>query len=133
MTPQSLFPTEPSNKPPDDPLPHSGSPTSKAAAESMKPHAGQQREQVRQFFAERGELGATQQEVELALGISGNSVRPRCKELEQSGEIKNSDSTRPTLAKRNAAVWVIVSPDVQPAATSKADWPLDSNPDKAGG
>ena len=132
MTERTLFPDDDPGKLPDKPLPHSGSTTSKAAAESMKPHAGQQREQVRRFFTDCGELGATQQEVELALGISGNSVRPRCKELEQSGEIKNSGSTRPTLAKRNAAVWVIVSPDVQPAATSASDWPLD-NPDKAGG
>lgn len=130
MTVRTLFPDDDPDKVPETRLPHSGSPTSKAAAESMKPHAGQQRELVRRFFAERGELGATQQEVELALGIAGNSVRPRCKELEQSGEVVDSGSTRPTVARRKAAVWIIAQPDSQQPATPKADWPLDTNPDK---
>src|SRR5690349_9049778 len=129
MTERKLFPDDDPGNPPDKSLPNSGTPTSKAAAGSMKTHAGQQRKLVRQFFVDRGSLGATQQEVELALGIAGNSVRPRCKELEQSGEIKNSGSTRPTLSRRNAAVWVINVPDSQPAAKSAADWPLDSKPD----
>ena len=132
MTERTLFPADDLDKPPE-PLPHSGSPTSKAAADSMKPLAGQQRERVRQFFVECGQHGATQQEAELALDIPGNSIRPRCKELEEAGEIQNSGNTRKTTSGRAAAVWVERS-HYQAAVTSKANWSTDgkSNPDVPG-
>lgn len=134
MTDRTLFPDDrPDNDDRPDKLPHSRTDTSVAAAESMKAHAGQQRARIRQHFKERGTLGTTRQEVELALGIPGDSVRPRWNELVKAGEIKNAGTTRKTKSGRDAAVFVECSPFQRPAVGSKANWPTDgkSNPDKA--
>ncbi len=126
MTDRTLF-----DRP--DKLPHNRTDTSAAAAESMKPHAGQQRERLRELFNDRGTFGVTRQEAELALSIPGNSLRPRWDELMKAGEIKNSGTTRKTESGRAAQVFVECSPFQRPPTASKANWPTDgkSNPNRA--
>lgn len=88
--------------------PHSGSKTSRDAAADIKPHAATLRARVLTYIASRGTLGATAQEIELDLGLSGSTVRPRLVELRESGCIADSGMTRKTLSGRKAQVWTLV-------------------------
>lgn len=92
-------------------LPHNGTPTSKDAAADMRPHVATIRARVLAYFAARGELGATAQEVELDLKLSGNTVRPRLVELGPPPHgtdcIYRTGERRKTLAGRGAEVWRI--------------------------
>jgi hypothetical protein len=66
--------------------PHNGTETSREAAESVVDTAEADRWRVLRFVASRGDYGATRQEIEAALSIGGDSVRPRvweCVEVEQ--------------------------------------------------
>lgn len=66
--------------------PHNGTDTSREAAESVVDTAEADRWRVLRFVASRGDYGATRQEIEAALSIGGDSVRPRvweCVEVEQ--------------------------------------------------
>ena len=55
------------------------SPTSVAAAQSMAGEsAARLRMAVLAFVRGRGPMGATREEIERGLGLSGNTVRPRC-------------------------------------------------------
>lgn len=83
-----------------------GSATSEAAAEAIKPKAGSQRARVYAFILGRGEYGATDEEIQAALGISESSVRPRRGELREAGLIHDSGRTRPTRSGGQATVWV---------------------------
>ena len=89
-------------------LPHAGTETSKAAAESMVPRAGAQRLRVLRFIQDTKDFGATACEIEGGLGLSGNSVRPRIVELRNAGLIINSGVTRKTPSGRAAQVYVAV-------------------------
>lgn len=85
--------------------PHSGPQTSRDAAVDIREHAHKQRARVLAFLASRGAHGATDQEIEQALGMVGNSVRPRRGELLESGCLEDSGTTRKTVSGRNATVW----------------------------
>lgn len=85
--------------------PHSGSETSRAAAESIKPNAGTLRAMVLEFIEAQGERGATDDEIQRALGMEGNTERPRRQELEKMGLIWATDKTRETSSGRQATVW----------------------------
>ena len=50
--------------------------------------------------------GATDQEMQQAVRMGGNTQRPRRRELEQRGLVKNSGKQRKTLAGVRATVWV---------------------------
>ena len=128
MTERTLFPDDDPGKVPPK-LPHNGTPTSRIASQQAKTFAASQQEQVFAFIEQAGEHGATDQEIETALGISGNSVRPRRRKLVELGRVKQSSNLRLTHSNSPAVVWIVTQ---KPAATSKADWPLDSNPDKGG-
>lgn len=84
-------------------------PTSIAARASLGSAARTQRQQVFLHLLKCGSMGATLNELEAALGISGNTVRPRRLELEQSGLIEDSGLRRPTPSGRQAVVWVVKS------------------------
>jgi len=92
-------------------LPHNGTPTSRAAAESMRPHAAIIRERIVQFIAGRGLEGATCDEVEQALGLSHQCASARLNELHAPRQGKplafDSGRTRPTRSGRKAVVWVV--------------------------
>ena len=132
MMDQTLFPEVPENHP-DKPLPHNGTTTSKLAAETMKPFATSQEIRVFEFIKERDDYGATDEEQQLSLGMTGNSQRPRRRRLVERGLVADSKTTRKTSSGSDAIVWVAVSPDQPPVADSKANWPTGgkSNPNKS--
>lgn len=82
------------------------SPTSIAAAKQIEPVSGALRRQVYEFIRERGQSGATDEEIIAALDMSPSTARPRRIELVQAGFVQNSGSTRRTKSGRNATVWI---------------------------
>ena len=80
--------------------------TSRAAAESVV-NAGTLRALVLEHIAECGEHGATDEEIQFALSLGGNCERPRRRELQKGGRIKDSGRTRPTKSGRQAVVWIV--------------------------
>ena len=101
MTEPRLFPDDPPDKPP-----HNGTDASKLAAETMKPFIGQQRERVLQFIQQCGANGATDEEIQDALKMRGDSERPRRNRLVEWGRIRDSGNLRKTRSGRPATVWV---------------------------
>lgn len=89
---------------------HNGSATSAAAARSIAPLVGTIRRRVLDFVRSQPD-GATADEIEAALGLSGNTVRPRLIELqgrESDGSdrfIRQTERTRLTHARRKAVVY----------------------------
>jgi transcription initiation factor IIE alpha subunit len=57
-----------------------------------------------------GAFGATDEEMQLALGMNPNTQRPRRRELEDAGLIVR-DGTRKTNSRRNADVWRLALQD----------------------
>lgn len=123
MTQRMLFPTqyEPAAPTPltqakraGSSTPHSGSATSRAAAESIRPEAGTLSAAVFAFIVGTGERGATDHEIQSALQLDGNSERPRRRALQQRALIIDSGHRRKTPSGREATVW-IVAPGRQPA------------------
>ncbi|TXT35297.1 MAG: hypothetical protein FD138_1414 [Planctomycetota bacterium] len=93
----------------DDPpgnLPHNRTTTSRHAATLAKPFANRQLRRVLEFFIERGDDGATDEECQLATGISGDSQRPRRRWLSQNGYLSVSKNKRLTTKQRTADVHV---------------------------
>lgn len=87
-------------------LPFSNPTTSKAAAESMKPHAQIIRERIISLIKLCGPNGATADEIECELGIQGSTVRPRLVELRAAGRITTEGEVRKTRGGRMALAWV---------------------------
>lgn len=79
--------------------------TSRAAAQDIQPTASTLRAKVLEFIADRGELGATDEEVQLALDMNPSTQRPRRVELAERGLIEKRGQ-RPTRSGRQAVVWV---------------------------
>lgn len=101
MTEKTLFPIEPVEK-----TPHNGTALSRLAAELMQPHAARQRERVMEFIVSAGDRGATDEEIQDGLGLSGNSERPRRTRLVELGRVKDSGNMRMTRSGRPATVWM---------------------------
>lgn len=80
--------------------------TSRDAAKSVASKAETLRAQVLAHIANCGERGATDEEIQLALGMAGNTQRPRRCELAKAGRIKEQ-GRRKTSTGRSAVVWVI--------------------------
>jgi hypothetical protein len=89
--------------------PNSGSRTGRDAAADIVPHIVTLRARVLAYLASRGELGATAEEIQFDLHLSGNTVRPRLVELGPPPKgtdcIYRTGETRKTLSGRNAEVW----------------------------
>ena len=64
------------------------------------------RERVLRAIADAGSRGVTDAELERILGLSGNTLRPRRRELETAGLVVDSHRRRPTASGRSAIVWV---------------------------
>jgi hypothetical protein len=89
----------------EDGPPHSGPITSRLAAEQLEnPEA--LRRKVFDFIASQGKLGATDEEIQIALRMSGNTQRPRRWELAKAGRIEQDAVRRKTSAGRLAQVWI---------------------------
>jgi hypothetical protein len=96
---------------PRDELPHCGKPTSREAAVAAEPRAGTWRRAVLDYIRSRGEEGATRDETCAALGLGGNTVRPRFLECEKAGWIRNTGTTR--LNVRGYKTEVYVATDIK--------------------
>ena len=88
--------------------PHSGSATSRQAAEAIEPDAETLRNKVLWFIVSKGRHGATDDEIQEALKMDGNTERPRRREMVKLRHIEESGETRPTASGRNAKVWRVV-------------------------
>jgi hypothetical protein len=81
----------------------SAKPTSVSAALNALPKSGSKRRRVYEYLKQTG--GATDEEIERALGISGNTVRPTRGSLVKDKFVYATDLERPTLAGNMAIVW----------------------------
>ena len=81
----------------------SAHPTSASAALRALPKSGSKRKRVYDFINRVG--GATDEEIEQALNISGNTVRPTRGSLVKDGFIVDSGLERLTKAGNPAIVW----------------------------
>lgn len=82
------------------------SPTSRAAAESIRHKIGPLHRRIL-VYLELCLLGATDEQMQDALKLGGNTLRPRRRELQLMNKIRDSGQTRPTQSGRQAVVWVI--------------------------
>lgn len=83
---------------------HNGTATSREAAESIVPHVNGQQQQILAELRQLGQHGATREELQIATGLDGNALRPRCLELRAKGLIVESSETRLTKSGRRAFV-----------------------------
>lgn len=93
-----------------DPLPASQrhSLTSRAAARGIAPSASTLRDQVYGYLRACGLDGATDEQIQRATGLSGDTERPRRIELLKAGRIMDSGRVRATASGQTAVVWVTV-------------------------
>lgn len=80
-------------------------PTSSAAAEVIKPDCARLRNMVLGAIVAHGVIGATDEEIQLELGLAGDTERPRRRELEKAHLVVDSGQRRPTSSGRMAIVW----------------------------
>ncbi len=85
---------------------HGGNPESVAAHASIVPAKATLRRRVIAFVRGRGEHGATSDEIELALGLSHQTVSARITEAKAGGDLVPSGRRRVTRSGRSAAVLV---------------------------
>lgn len=88
--------------------PHeAGSGTSAEAARSIVGAVGRLQALVLEVLVARGNIGATDDELEVRLGLKHQTVSARRRELVLKGLARNSGSKRPTRSGRPAAVWIL--------------------------
>ena len=80
--------------------------TSEEAAEAIRPSAHILRGKVLAYIEGEERNGATDDEVQRALGMNGNTERPRRSELETMGFLVRTDRRRKTSSGRNAVVFM---------------------------
>ena len=85
--------------------PANGTATSIMAADAIKPHADTLRLQVLECIRDAGRAGMTDEQVQDALGMPGNTERPRRRELFMAGRIVAAPEMRKTRSGRMANVW----------------------------
>ena len=84
----------------------SAKPTSASAALRALPKSGSKRKRVYDYLIQSG--GATDEEIEHALNISGNTVRPTRGTLVKDGLVVETHLERPTRSGNMAIVWMAV-------------------------
>jgi hypothetical protein len=80
--------------------------TSMEAAVAAELRHDNERSRVLQFLIERG--GATDDEIQVALGMNPSTERPRRIELVNRGLVRDTGRTWPTRTGRRATVWEVV-------------------------
>ena len=94
--------------------PHAATPgrreTSRAAARAILPKTGTLRRKVYDFIAWNRGFGATDGEIQATLNMAGSTERPRRKELEDAGWVRDSGRTRKTGSGHDAIVWLACVP-----------------------
>ena len=83
----------------------SARPTSASAALNALPKSGSKRRRIYEYLKHSG--GATDEEIERALGISGNTVRPTRGSLVKDKFVIATELERPTIAGNMAIVWKV--------------------------
>lgn len=78
--------------------------TSRDAAQAIRPKSDTLRAAVMSYIASQGIEGATDEEIQNALGMQGSTQRPRRIELMNAGEIREIGK-RKTSSGRLASVW----------------------------
>ncbi len=79
--------------------------TSVKAATEIKPKAATLRERVYSYLAAFGPC--TDEQMQDALDMPGNTCRPRRRELEKAGRIVDSGRTTKTRSGREAVLWMV--------------------------
>lgn len=79
--------------------------TSIAAAQKVLPRTRSLRRQVYEYILNQGLRGATDQEMELALKIDGNTIRPTRISLIKDGFILDTGTTRKNQHGNDCIVW----------------------------
>jgi len=92
-----------------------GSATSKEAAESVETTADSMRNKVLLYIKGVGFHGATDDEIEVALKLGLNTIRPRRRELVLQGKVRDSGKRRPTRSGRAATIWELTGEYTQTA------------------
>lgn len=103
--------------------PHEHTETSRAAAEDIRSIAIPMRERVFAFIRSRGNYGAIDEEIEIALGMKHQTASARRRELVLKGRVVDSLKERLTRGGSRAAVWVVaqrrdppsIRPKIEPA------------------
>lgn len=86
--------------------PANGSKTSRAAATTMRAHAGRIADRIYELLLQAGDRGLTNDELETALGdCRAQTIAPRVLELRRAGQVEDSGQTRETRWGRMAIVW----------------------------
>jgi predicted ArsR family transcriptional regulator len=94
--------------------------TSRRTAERIMPRTGSTRRAILNQLIELGpRFGATDQELQHALGISGDTVRPRRVELVEDGWVTDSGRRRPTPSGHDAIVWVPTEAAMESASAER--------------
>jgi hypothetical protein len=108
MTQLTLFP--PTRRRARATLPHAPfvrtSETSTNAAATIAPLSGELRKRVLHFIADRGQTGATDQEICAGLQMLADTSRARRVELRNLGLIADSQNRRPSPSGRASTIWV---------------------------
>ena len=94
-------------------LAHNGTATSCEAAASVFNVAGRQRALLIAYYRARGPAGATDDEAQQALDMPGNTQRPRRRELQRAGLVRDSGRRQRTRSGRPAVIWIAA--DAMPA------------------
>ena len=84
----------------------SHSPTSQAAAASIQRRVGPLHAKILSYLC-AVPAGATDEEMQSGLNMAANTQRPRRRELELVGLVKDSGTVKRTQSGRNAVVWVL--------------------------
>ena len=92
-------------------------PTERLAAVLVYPRSGTKRLAVLEYLVERGDTGATDEEISLGLSMRLYTAAPRRHELVGDGWLEDSGRTRRTTTGTPATVWVLT-------AAGRAQWPL---------
>lgn len=79
---------------------------SRRAALSVSGVSGHDRQRVLAYLKDHRE-GATDEALGDALGLAGNTLRPRRRELEQAELVKDSGRYALTKSGRKATVWIV--------------------------
>ena len=94
-------------------LPYGGDPpaqkhskTSVTAAKTIKKHIGPLHQKILDFLT-RNPMGACDEKMGMLLGMGLNTLRPRRRELQLIGRVKDSDRTELTASGRTATIWVL--------------------------
>ena len=108
----SGLPTDPEYDPAVAPLAQRHSATSVEAANLIAgTRAGTLRGVIYRHLLSLTGTGATDEEAQEALGLPGNTYRPRRVELQNAGLVVDSRRVRLTRNKRRAVVWYAVYPE----------------------